>query len=67
MILLKAVYHPGGLAHNLNPSTQEDESGGSLWVPSQPELHSKTCLKITVSVTVTITVAVTVTTAAMFL
>ena len=32
---------PGGVVHTFNPSTQEAEAGGSLWVQDQPGLHSE--------------------------
>lgn len=50
----KKVLGLGRTAHTLNPCTQEEKAGGSLWgggqsslhrVPGQSRLHSKTCLE----------------------
>jgi hypothetical protein len=33
--------NPIVVAHTFNPSTQEAEAGGSLWVWGQPDLYSE--------------------------
>lgn len=40
-VQFKNKFWLGVVAHAWNPNTQEADTGGSLWVPGQPELHSE--------------------------